>query len=257
MIVLSQVSSSLQQPIITWGYQSKRYAPSSQYSDIRACCITCVNVQSLTQLCSPCPHVLHRHCSAQRQQTPSAILRAEEIQILTFDMTFITGLNEWGENLISLLKRESAAPLYPRINAGLLATNSAGNKIPFFTCMPLLQASGGFTKALRKKKHHSPTTSISRALFSSTVVGEDRLTVSSTGMHEKAHWDTQTDVAMQIKCQRFSKFSLWFLKLVIVNHRWEYIKIKKNLKKNPSWSDTWVDMRNISVLYRQLFRFHF
>lgn len=132
-------------------------APSSQYGDTRACCITCVSVQSLTQLCSPCPHVLNCHCSAQRQKTPSAVLRAEEIQILTFDMTFITGLSEWGENLISLLKRESAAPLYPRINAGLLATNSAGNKIPFFTCMPLLQAAGSSKKPWEKKTpfpHH-------------------------------------------------------------------------------------------------------
>lgn len=50
----------------------------------------------------------------------------------------------------------------------------------------------------------------------------------------KAHWDTQTDVAKQIKCQRFSKFSLRFLKLVFVNHRWQYYN---NKKKQPSRTD--------------------
>lgn len=163
-------------------------------------------------------------------------------------MTCITDLSEWWQNFILLLKRQSAAPLYLRINAGLLATNSARKKDSIFQLHASSLSQRGLHKSLEKKNtipHH-----FNKPGFIQQHSGQWR--PAGCVIHRKvwkAHWDAQTDVAKQIKCQRFSKFSLRFLKLVFVNHRWQYNNKKTNLPEQ-----TWVD---ISALYRQLFRFHF
>lgn len=170
---------------------------------------------------SPCLLALNRHRSAQRQQTPSAILRAEESTVsrlripqITFMAELVSLLSPIAETWHQLteLKQTKSSHIWcdlhhrpqrvmtephpplekticgatlPSYQCRLISNKLSKKKRFHFSIARLFSEPAWASQKPWEKKHHSPTTSINRALFSSTVVSEDRLAASSTGRYER------------------------------------------------------------------------